>query len=126
MFPTKSEEILIFVSSAEPHIFWRVERIRNLEFELPPLRLLSPHYFLGSLDEDRAIAIILHYHRLRNFFHHPKGKCIVITCRLDPATTPPPISYRQLVRLSPHHRRSTREESKRPLALLCRLTGIKW
>ena len=54
MFPAKSEEILIFVSSAEPHIFWRAEKIWNLEFELPPfaLALLSLFFLARSMTID--------------------------------------------------------------------------
>ena len=60
----------------------------------------------------RAIAIRLHCHSLTQFLHPLEGKCIVVDCRVDSATTPPPISSQQLGRSSLYHRRSSREESK--------------
>ena len=60
------------------------------------------------------------------FYTPTEGKCIVVHCRVDSATTPPPSSSRQLVRSFSYHRKSTREESKRLWALLCRSTGIEW
>ena len=72
MFPAKSEEILISVSSAEPHIFWRAEKIRNLEFELPPFALaLLSLFFLARLTKIEPLqlyCIIIDY---AIFFTHP-------------------------------------------------------
>ena len=76
---------------------WREARISNkLKFVLSLLSSLI--VLFGSRTSRRAIAIRSHCHSLTQFFTTPEGKCIVVYCRVDSATTPPPSSSRQLVR----------------------------
>ena len=63
----------------------------------------------------RAIAIRLHCHSLTQFLHPLEGKCIVVDCRVDSVTTPPPISSQQLGRFVWNQSGSS--------ALLCRSTS---
>ena len=93
------------------------ERIRILNSLLPGIFCMADwpisHYSFGSPTSRRAIAIDRIAIRLPNFYTPTEGKCIVVHCRVDSATTPPPSSSRQLVRSFSYHRKSTREESKR-------------
>jgi len=73
-------------------------RIKIFEFSLraAPADLII---LLALGLRQRAIAIRLHCHSLTQFLHPLEGKCIVVDCRVDSATTPPPmISSQQLGR----------------------------
>jgi hypothetical protein len=84
---------------------WREARILNkTKFVLSLLSSLIVLLALGPHDEPLQFDCIAI--RLLNFYTPSEGKCIVVYCRVDFATTPPPSSSWQLVR-------STREESKR-------------
>jgi hypothetical protein len=97
----------IFLLALGPHD-------KPLQFDRIAIRLLNFLLALGPHDEPLQFDCIAI--RLLNFLHPLEGKCIVFDCCFYSVTTPPPISFQTLVRLSVSPRRSTQEESKWPLS----------
>ena len=119
----------------QPHIFsflgGRFQNFNRTKFVLSPLSLpprpCDSHYSFWLLDFTTShcnlIALPFAY---SIFTPISKVNASYFYCCVDPATTPPPISSRQLVRLSLYHRRSTREESKRLFSPPLLIDGHRW
>ena len=115
MFPAKSEEFLTPITCVSL-TFSGAKKFGISNF-FPLRHPLLPLFSWLVRRRSTAIAIRLHYHRLRNFFHRSKGKCIVIIRRLDPVTAPPPISPRKARSVVPAPPKLFWEESKVAITL---------